>query len=598
MAGIRIPLIADVKDWLSGTKRMGESLDDVADSLDDLARESKADAKTMERSFDDAGDGIKNVGEDLDSVAKDSEQTARKVDSSADKIEKSFDKAFDGVEDASKEASKDAEKNIEDIADSTEDMRKDVEKETDKLETSFREAFNSVKKESKDTGKDIGKGLDDGFEKGSQAAEEFRDESESIAKESATSFSGEFEDVADIIRDLLANSLVGFGPAGVVAGVAAAAGIGLVISSLEKSAEEAEEAKDRIISLADAINEVDGDINKLDWQGMMRDFGNAIGDTKEWWEPWQDEAKTNIEMVKQNADELGLSFQDLFQGMSGDSEAGKRALDEINEKIAIQQQAYEDLLAQGVDPVSAAHITQIDRLKEVRDELENNSGVLTEATELEELYKEGLKGSNAELQAQREELEEVNEQLRESRDEKVSAIEADIAFQETLAQTNKILGEGKATLDTSTEAGRENKSAMIDMANAAIDLADAEYEATGSASAANAIIREQKQAFIDSATSAGFNKEEVKKLADQLFGVPDYIETEIQTPGGKESEQQAKDVKNSVENIPTDKQVNINGVFNVPSASTVNSQIRTFAGGLSAARVPLIMVPQRGRSVV
>lgn len=611
-SGFRIPLIADVKDWLSGTKKMGESLDDVADALDGLAKESQTNANQMEGDFksaanslnqigdkakdssrevdsamgkasasvkdlaNDTEQGTREMGKSFDKVGNDVESLSSDVKAEAKKIEDAFDDAAKGIEDSGKD--------VKNLSDDVEDVRKDVEKETEKMEKSFKEAFDSAKKSSGDAGKGIGDGVKKGTDEANEGLSEFKDEANSTARESAASFDGSADSIIGSFQEIAANAFAGFGPAGAVAGLAAAAGIGLVVSALQGSAEEALEAKEKIIELADQINEVGGDLSQLDWAQMFRDFGNEIGDSKEWWEPWQDEAVTNIELVKKNADELGISFQDLFQGMSGDSEAGKRALEEINEKIAESEEAYLNLLANGVDPVSAAHITQIDRLKEVREELETNSGVTGEATELEALYKEGLEGSNAELQVQREELAEVNEQLRENRDEKVSAIEADIAFHDTLAKTNKVLQEGTATLDIKTESGRENKSAMIDQANAALDLADAEFEATGNAAAANKVIREQKEAFIQNAIQAGFNEDEVRNLADTMFDVPTYVKTDFTTPGAPESKQRARELTEAAEEAATPRTVPFR--VEAPSRWSLQSKINTLFGGVQAPAIP------------
>lgn len=50
---IRISIIDDFTSIFRGTKRLGEAFDDVADSIDDMVQDGKADATRLERSFSD-----------------------------------------------------------------------------------------------------------------------------------------------------------------------------------------------------------------------------------------------------------------------------------------------------------------------------------------------------------------------------------------------------------------------------------------------------------------------------------------------------------------------------------------------------------------
>jgi hypothetical protein len=84
------------------------------------------------------------------------------------------------------------------------------------------------------------------------------------------------------------------------------------------------------------------------------------------------------------------------------------------------------------------------------------------------------------------------------------------------------------TLDETTESGSANAAMLSDVAAKAIAAADAQLEVdsrTVGADKATATylgtLEAQRQAFIDSAAEAGFNAEEVQKLADKVFALPD-----------------------------------------------------------------------------
>ena len=91
-----------------------------------------------------------------------------------------------------------------------------------------------------------------------------------------------------------------------------------------------------------------------------------------------------------------------------------------------------------------------------------------------------------------------------------------------------------ASLDRNTESGSANRAMLAALAGDAQKAAQAQYEqddATMGAAAASetytATLAAQREAFIESATAAGFNREEVVKLADQVFKLPSKKEIEV-----------------------------------------------------------------------
>ena len=94
---IKIPFVADVTDFLRGTRSVTDSLDDVADSLDDISTAG--------------GDVDSQVGGDLDAVADAAED-------SADRIRRSFRDAFDDVEAAGRTSTQRVSADVDDVGDS------------------------------------------------------------------------------------------------------------------------------------------------------------------------------------------------------------------------------------------------------------------------------------------------------------------------------------------------------------------------------------------------------------------------------------------------------------------------------------------------
>lgn len=130
--------------------------------------------------------------------------------------------------DESKDATEDLEKGMRDAQRRTDDASDEIRK--------LRDELNKAGRQGKNTGDDIR----DGMRRAEDGAQEFKEEAASTARESAASFDGSAESIGDAFQEIAANAFAGFGPAGAVAGLAAAAGIGLAVAGFE-SVHEAEE---------------------------------------------------------------------------------------------------------------------------------------------------------------------------------------------------------------------------------------------------------------------------------------------------------------------------------------------------------------------
>ena len=184
-------------------------------------------------------------------------------------------------------------------------------------------AFDKIAKSSKH-------GMDTVKREGKEGFTDFKEESQSELKEASASF-GSIEDAADSLQSILGNAFAGFGPAGMAAGIAAATGVGLITAGLQSAAEKAAQTKERIIDLAGAITDADGALSKVDFVGTMREWGAEIANEKSWWEVWQKSAVTNLEVVRQQAQDAGIDFHEMWQAMAGnDATAITNSLEEIN----------------------------------------------------------------------------------------------------------------------------------------------------------------------------------------------------------------------------------------------------------------------------
>ena len=174
---IKIKIVEDVKSFITGMGKAEQAVEQVGDSLDDMARDAQREGRA--------------AGDDL-----------------AKGVDRGTDKATDAVE---------------------------------KLEKSFRDMARDASRYSKDAGDDVGRNVSRGTDKATDASAEFKDEARSNFSEVVSSFDGSMESVADLAQGTfggLAGSLAG--PMGLVAGLGAAA-FGAWFTQAQENAEAIEE---------------------------------------------------------------------------------------------------------------------------------------------------------------------------------------------------------------------------------------------------------------------------------------------------------------------------------------------------------------------
>ncbi len=287
-------------------------------------------------------------------------------------------------------AGRDVADQLEQVADSLDQVATESKAGADTLETKFTDAYKTVRTESSKTGKAIGDDIHDGTRKAAEGVDDFKGEAKSSAKEAAASFSGEFSDVGDLIQEVLANAFEGFGPAGLAAGAAAAAGIGLLIKGLQDAADAAAATKQATIDLAGELADVKGNPAALDWAAKLRTQLSEIVDTKEWWEFWQDQPKTRLEQWSKAAKQYGLSIADMARSSTGDMGALERVTRQLDEQINRLNATYVQTAGGGAEWQAAQ--PDLAALTALRDELTRQAGSVAAASDMYRTMQEAIGG--------------------------------------------------------------------------------------------------------------------------------------------------------------------------------------------------------------
>jgi len=539
---INIDVITDVSQVVSDTKTLADRYDDVKDTLKDVAKQGTDAGRELEKSFEQG--------------------------------EKSADKLTDKTDEAKKE--------IEDLGDSGKDAGRELEKGLEKGEDAAKEldrkaddAFDSISKNAKKSGKDIGKSTKDGFREASEGVEEFGDEAKSTAKESAASFDGSADSILDAFQEVAANAFVGFGPAGMIAGLAAAAGIGIAVAKTQEGAEEATELQQATVDLAAKFEEAGGRIEDVDVAGIIRDWGREVLEDN-WMTFWVDESTTNFQKTAEIAKKAGVDVSDAIRGMKGTAEDSQGFLDgtaEEWERLGEVIQEGTSYTADGIPIMNQAARAADDQRKalgELRDGSQENMDTTAEAIEIYGIERDVLGETEEAAQAAADAIRDKADASSEAAGNAMDVVEAENSYIETLQEVNKSVKENGETLSANSEKGRENRQSLVDLASAANDYRDGMISAGDSTSSVTSHVQASREAFIAAAEAAGMGAKEAGELATSYGLIPGNVETQVAAYGTEEA-------KAEIESIPEAKDTEV--TTTETGASEAQEKISSIDGG-------------------
>jgi hypothetical protein len=470
---------------------------------------------------------------------------------------------------------------LQDVAGDLQDMAKAGDRSSDKLTDSFKDvskgldgagddaktfqeraahAFKAVADKAEKSGKDVGTSQKQGLEKAGQGLDDFKSEANGTARETAASFDGSADSIAGSFQEVAANAFAGFGPAGAAAGLAVAAGLGIAQAMLQGNADKANELGERVTELAGKIREAGGDLGQVDFRAEMEEWGLGIQDTKEWWELFQDSAKTGLDTIKEKAGAAGVSWVDAFKGTKGTMDDSRTALEQVDKAL----QAAKDSAVTYVNAIDGSTVTdegdqkKIKALEELKKGYEENITTQQDAAEQSRLLDAAGIKTTAQIEAEKDALDDANDalathasKLAEAAGAALNADEAELQWSDTLKQSKADIEVNGKSTDINTEAGKANRQTLIDMAKSAADLEAAQIAQGGSTADVTKKTQAARQSFVDAATAAGYTKTQAEALATKYGLVPKNVDTKVKAHGVEEA-------RKWPDTIPNSKDVSVN----------------------------------------
>jgi len=290
-------------------------LDEGARQLDDLGDAGKTAGDKLGNAFDDAGRSVDDLGDKTRGVGRD---------------------IADNVEPATR--------GVDDLGDKARDVA-----------TRVGRAFEDISRSSRTNVRKVDDDLDDA----KKGLDDFKEEAAGSGREAAASFSGGFDDITGFIQETAANAFSGFGPLGAAAGVAAAAGIGVLTKLWEDNKQKAEEAKEEVRGWVDAFVEGQGRIQEAAIQTKLQEL---LGDPD------------TYKQIATDATEAGIAVADYARAKAGDAEQAKK----VSQRVRELSDALDANQSRTTES-EAATLDQANALKRVAKELGITTGNISTA---------------------------------------------------------------------------------------------------------------------------------------------------------------------------------------------------------------------------
>jgi hypothetical protein len=288
--------------------------------------------------------------------------------------------ALDGVSGSLDGVARDAQRSGDKVADAYSDAAREGERSAERLEQSFKEASDATAQATKRGADDMARNTSEGTTRAKADLAELGNEAKQNAAETFSSFDGSAASFADGIQGTLGGVVSSLGPIGAAAGAAGALGIGLIMSSVDKTSERTQALKERTAELAQEYLET-GEVGQASLEFVVDQLKEMATET--------DEAAVSLADLRDIADKSGNSYKDLAEAYAGSgenlddlirkTEEQKAALEESNkaEEVGL---AYRDRVG-GDDP-------RIDATQKYIEFLEEAKTAQEDAAESERLYAE------------------------------------------------------------------------------------------------------------------------------------------------------------------------------------------------------------------
>jgi hypothetical protein len=434
-----------------------------------------------------------------------------------DGINKGVIEPLEGAVDALDDLAKAGDNAGEDITKSMKDAQKATETNQDEFDKLSR-----VIKETGRSGRQAGDDIKAGMHGANQGLRDFKDESRQTAREAAQSFDGSAQSITDVFQEIAANAFIGWGPAAAAAGIAAAAGLGILTTAFQKQQEETDKANAKIADMGKALIDGTAGYERLT---IMVDNLKEMATVS-------DGSVKSLKDIQKQAENLGVSFSDLALAYAGGEENLKKQIERTKDLIDEQQKstkAIEDN-QQAVDYLGIIAGTNLETQLGAWEKIQKG---IDDATQAEKDYVDTGAARMAEKQTA---IENINTAYDDTVGSIADYLNAETgildvqAYLDAIAKKRDALNDYQKNLATSGLTD-EQKSALNDMG---VESASIWLQAYNSSTTSPAQKTQMANALSIAATEASGV---AKNVIDKAFEKPSEHTVEVEADLTKATEQ-------------------------------------------------------------
>lgn len=546
-----IPIVADVGKFIKGTDDIEDALDHVADSLDHVADLSDAGADQAAESMDNLADSAREAGQGIETsaddgrraikgLADDTKDSARQIETATKDTVDGFDEIGDAAKDAGRDvekAAKDAAKDLDEIGDGAKDQAREVERQGEKIEDSldeiakgadtsaeksqksFSDAWRQMRADAEKAARDIEAETDD---VGENAFDGLKEEAGDSARESAASFTGEFDEVGDFIQEVMANAFQTAGPLGMGAGLAMAAMFGIGIAKIQEEADRRATAIEaRFEDMAENMS------SSLSFDFVDEGVKGILNDSED--------ALISFADAQHVAARTGLDLSTVLRAYAGSATDAE----EVSRRLGPTMSSNQDGMNQFRETLSfAAEATDI-------------------AREKFEAYEGTQQGAGATLRTTADSIGNLADKMREQRDAAEEAREASADLYESQANLNDIYNEAVAAIEANAASGLEANEVMLDQ-KAAVAGSAQEYQgylellaqSGASASDVQAEYERLTGKVRDLGGQANLSEKDIESIIGTIMEVPTHTNIGMGVTGDQEAKARIHEIMRTIRGVP------------------------------------------------
>ncbi|WP_460498372.1 phage tail tape measure protein [Glycomyces tarimensis] len=331
------------------------------------------------------------------------------------------------------------------------------------------------------------------------------------------------------------------------------------------------------------------DVNVLErsWHDLT---GTTIAAAVEWAtfaDVWSD---TTVESSKERIEALDAALAQMVA--SGHAENAADAFRRVADAAAAEDVTIDEL-REGLPQYQAA--------------IEASAGATDAAAQEQRVFEDSLSITVGTMEAAIEAAGGLREALDILNGAAISTDEAIIRTESSLDSLSDAIDENREAfvedggaadeftlaLDYNTEAGRENMTAILDVAQAAMDAADAVYQETGSVESATETYNRYREELGRVLSQAGLTDDKVEDLINTYMGLPGSAYTDIDSDAKKE-EKSIAELIDEIHDIPSYKHINIHTQYSTSGTQQGTRPYQYYSRGGVATRPTLAMVAEAG----